>query len=449
MPLTWKRLFCFQDPWFVMHQSAFSRRALVRAAAAACLPGSLMAAPAGAAEPIRLALIEGLSGAFSNAGEAVFRNLLWAVERVNARGGVRLPGGARPLALQRMDSKGNTEEALGQFKSAMDQGIGFVLQGNSSATAGALIDALNKHNEREPGRRALFLNYSAVEPALTNERCSFWHFRFDAHADMRMAALTDVMQSDARVKKVYLIGQDYSFGQQVVRQARSMIGAKRPDIEIVGEELHPMGRVKDFLPYATKIRASGAQAVVTGNWGNDLTLLVKAVRDLGLNLKFYTFYGNALGVPATVGDAGIGSVLAVAEWHTNVGDKASDAMVKAFRERFPDPKDDYLHARMQALVEVLVAAIEKSRSTEAAAVARAMEGLVFDGRHLGGVHSGVMRREDHQFLQPLYVSVMDRAGRDGVRHDVEGSGYGFRTVRRFDVKELAPAHSCQMHRPER
>lgn len=414
---------------------------------AAALPLPAVAHAAAAAEPVRLALIEGLSGPFANAGEAVWRNLQWAVERVNARGGVKLPGGARPLALLRMDSKGTAEEALSLLRQAVDQGVGYVLQGNSSAVATALVDALNKHNERDPARRALLLNYSAVEPSLTGSRCSFWHFRFDAHADMRMAALTEVLKGDSRVRKVYLIGQDYSFGQQVLKTARSMVAAKRPDIEIVGEELHPMGRIKDFLPYASKIRASGAQAVITGNWGNDLTLLVKATRDLGLALKFYTFYGNALGVPATLGEAGVGSVLAVAEWHPNVGDPASDALVQAFHRRFPDPREDYLHARMQALVEVLVAAFERARSVEPTAVARAMEGLSFDGRALGGAHRGVMRAQDHQFLQPLYVSVMDRAGPGGVRFDVEGSGYGFRTVRRFDSGELALPGECHMQRP--
>ena len=246
--------------------------------------GATPAASAAANNPIRLALIEGLSGPFANAGEAVWRNLLWAVERVNTRGGVRLPGGASPLALQRFDSKGAADEALSVLRSALDQQIGFVLQGNSSAVASALVDALNKHNSRSPQSRAVFLNYSAVDPALTNGRCSFWHFRFDAHADMRLAALMSVLRDDRRLDKVYLIGQDYSFGQHVGRQARALISMQRPDIQIVGDELHPMGRVKDFLPYATKIRASGAQAVVTGNWGNDLTLLVKAVRDLGLNV---------------------------------------------------------------------------------------------------------------------------------------------------------------------
>ena len=427
-----------------MHQVRHSRRHALAITLAFTLVAWLPALAQPAPPPIRLALIEGLSGPFANAGEAVYRNLLWAVERVNQRGGVALPGGARRLELLRLDSKGNTEEALAMLRSAIDQGAGFILQGNSSATAAALIDALNKHNEREPAKRAVFLNYSAVEPSLTNERCSPWHFRFDAHADMRLTALVEVLRGDAGLKKLYLIGQDYSFGQQVLKKGREMLRAARPDIEIVGDELHPLGRVKDFLPYAAKIQASGAQAVLTGNWGNDLTLLVKASRELGLPVKFYTFYGNALGAPAAIGEAGVGAVLAVSEWHPNVGGAASDAFYAAFRQRFPDPRDDYVHARMQAMVEMLAAAIERAGSVDPTVVARTLPGMALDARRLGGFHSGAMRAADHQFQQPLVVSVMDRAGAPGVRHDVEGSGFGFRTVRRFEASEVEMPTSCKM-----
>ena len=402
-----------------------------------------------ASEPVRIAMIEGLSGSFANAGEAVHRNLLLAVERVNARGGVQLPGGARPLELLRFDSKGSTDETLSMLKAALDKQVSVVMQGNSSAAAAVLIDALNKHNEREPGQRALFLNYSAVDPALTNQKCSFWHFRFDAHADMRLAALTDVLRDDAGVRKVYLIGQDYSFGQQVLREARASIAAKRPDIEIVGDELHPLGRVKDFLPYAAKIKASGAQAVLTGNWGNDLTLLIKAAREVGVDARFYTFYGNALGAPAAIGEAGVGRVLAVAEWHPNVGTPASERFYASFRERFPRPQDDYVHARMQVMIEMLVAAMERSRSTDPVAVARAFEGMTLDPRTLGGFHQGWMRAADHQFIQPLYVSVMQRAGTPSVAHDNEGSGYGFRTLRFFEPRQTEQPHHCTMERPRK
>ncbi|WP_367067974.1 branched-chain amino acid ABC transporter substrate-binding protein [Oryzisolibacter sp. LB2S] len=426
--------------------SSISRRQAVHACTLALLSMAGTGAhgrAASAAPPIRLALIESLSGSFANTGEAVFRNLLWATERVNARGGVKLPGGARPLEIVRYDSKGSNEEALSALRAAIDDGVHFVMQGNSSATATALVEAIAKHNQREPAKRVVFLNYSAVDPALTNERCNFWHFRFDAHADMRMAALMDVMRGDKALKSVYLIGQDYSFGQAVLREARRQLAAQRPDVAIVGDELHPVGRVKDFAPYAVKIKASGAQAVITGNWGNDLTLLVKAAREVGYDGMFYTFYGNALGAPAALGQAGVGKVVAVADWLPNLPTKGSEDFYRAFRARFPQPQDDYVHMRMQLMIEALTQAMEQARSVDPLPVARALEQA--DVTLYG--QSGRMRAADHQFQQGLVVGVMDRLGAPGVKFDVEGSGYGFRVVRQIAADKAQLPTTCQMQRP--
>lgn len=420
------------------------RVALALTAGASLLCGSAFAQQQPASRPpVRVALIESLSGPFANTGEAVFRNLVWAAERVNARGGLKLPGGSRPLVFERYDSKGQNEEALSALRSAMDDGITLVAQGNSSSTAAVLVDAINKHNEREPARRVLFMNYSAVDPVLTNEKCSYWHFRFDAHADMRMAALMDVLKDDKAIRGIYLIGQDYSFGQAVLREARKQLAAQRPDVQIVGDELHPMGRVKDFMPYAAKIKASGAQAVLTGNWGNDLTLLVKAARDAGYEGSFYTFYGNALGVPAALGEAGVGKVIAVADWFPNEPGAASETFYQSFRQRFPKPQDDYVHMRMQLMVEALAQSIEKAGTVESAAVAAQLEKATV----LFASHKGVMRKADHQFQQPLLVAVMDKQGTPGVKFDVEGSGYGFRVIKTIDAARSEQPHSCKMQRP--
>ena len=423
----------------VKHRLKFLALGLL--AVAAFLPG--MAAAQSVAPPVRIAMIESLSGPFGNTGEAVFRNLVWATERVNARGGVKLPAGAQPLLIEHYDSKGQNEEALAALRSAIDDGIRVIAQGNSSATAAVLIDAINKHNEREPAKRVLFLNYSAVEPALTNEKCSFWHFRFDAHADMRMAALMDVLKDDKALKSIYLIGQDYSFGQSVLREARKQLGQQRPDVQIVGDELHPMARVKDFLPYAVKIKQSGAQAVLTGNFGNDLTLLVKAAKEVGFEGKFYTFYGNALGVPGVLAEAGVGKVIAVADWFPNTPGVESERFYQAFRQRYPKPQDDYVHMRMQLMVEALAQSMEKAGSLEAAAVARQLEKASVNVSGL----AGAMRAGDHQFQQPLRVAVMDRQGAPGVKFDVEGSGFGFRVIKTISQTRAEQPHSCQMNRP--
>ncbi|MDB5860132.1 MAG: putative type branched chain amino acid transport system, periplasmic component [Ramlibacter sp.] len=417
------------------------RHILKSLAAAACLPASGFTQPAAA--PVKLAMIEGLSGGNANGGEAVFRNLVWAVERVNQRGGVRMRDGARQLQLDRYDSKGQIEEALAALRSAIDDGARIIVQGNSSAVAAALVEAVNKHNEREPQRRVVFLNYSAVDPVLTNEKCSFWHFRFDAHADMRMAALMSVIREDKAVKSAYLIGQDYSFGQGVLREAKRQLALQRPDVQVVGDELHPLLRVKDFAPYAAKIKASGADAVITGNFSNDLTLLVKAARDTGFDGRFYTFYGNALGAPAAIGEAGIGKVVAVADWLPNTPTRESEAFYQAFRKRYPNPADDYVHMRMQLMIEALAQALGKAGTLEAVPLAQALEqvNVSFAGQ------SGRMRAADHQFQQPLVVGVMDRQGTPGVQFDVEGSGYGFRVVRQLTPSQAEMPHACKMVRP--
>ncbi len=429
------------ESWF--KSSYFSVAKVAVSVTLGLLTATVATAQSVVAPSLKIAMIEGLSGPFGNTGEAVFRNLLWATERVNARNGVK-------LTLKRYDSKGQADEALAMLKAAVDDGAQVIMQGNSSATAAVLIDAINKHNEREPSKRVLFLNYAAVDPILTNEKCSPWHFRFDAHADMRMTALMDVLKDDKALKSIYIIGQDYSFGHAVAKEAKRQLTVLRPDIALAGDELHPLGRVKDFLPYAAKIKASGAQAVLTGNFGNDLTLLIKAAKEVGFEGKFYTFYGNALGAPAAIGDAGIGKVVAVADWLPNVPTAASEAFYKSFKARFPNPVDDYVHMRMQLMMESLAQSVDKavdkatsvskSNAIDLIAVQAALSkaSVTFSGQ------TGVMRSSDHQFQQPLVVGLMDKLGTSGVKFDVEGSGYGFRVIKQISAKAAEQPTTCKM-----
>jgi branched-chain amino acid transport system substrate-binding protein len=262
----------------------------------------------------------------------------------------------------------------------------------------------------------------------------------------------DNIKEDKALKTVYLIGQDYSFGQSVLKEAKRQLGMQRPDVNIAGEELHPMARVKDFLPYAVKIKASGAQAVITGNWGNDLSLLIKASKDAGYEGKFYTFYGNALGAPAAIGEAGVGKVVAVADWLPNLQTAGSEAFYKSFRTRFPQPEDDYVHMRMQLMVESLAQALEVVGKRPGAVMPGAID-MVAVGAQLERTsvtlagQSGAMRAADHQFQQPLVVGMMDRAGTPGVKFDVEGSGYGFRVVKTITPAAAEQPTTCKMIRP--
>lgn len=406
---------------------------------------TMLAAPVMAADTIKIAYIDPLSGAMAGVGDAGYKHFQYNAELINAKGGVL---GGKMLEIVPFDNKVSPQDSLIQLKNAIDQGITIITQGNGSSVAGALIEAVNKHNERNPDNQLLYLNYAAVTPAFTNELCSFWHFRFDAHVDMKIAAITNYIKERKDVKKVYLINQDYVFGHAVSESAMAMLKAKRPDIEIVGDTFTPLGKVKDFSPYVAKIQASGADTVITGNWGADMSLLVKASKDAGLKVQYYTFYGSGLGAPKAIADAGIGVLNSVTEWHINLNQEEKNAADEKFflgyQEKYSNKGEvPYYYGRIRTTMDMLAAAINKAGSAKSKDIAYALEGMEFQTPY-GKV---TMRAEDHQLIQPLYLSVYAKAGEGTVKYDSENTGVGFKTIKRIDAADTAMPTTCQMVRP--
>lgn len=404
------------------------------------LPLTLISGCVQKQESIKLGFIDPLSGPFANIGEHVLRELELFVEQINDRGGVL--GGVQ-FEIVPLDGKGNPQESLIAFRQLADQKIKFLIQGNSSAVAGALNEAVAKHNERNPESAMVYLNYGAVDPPLTNERCNFWHFRFDADANMKMQAITTMMAADISVKKVYLINQDYSFGHAISDASKLMLGKKRPDIQIVGDDLHPLGKIKDFAPYISKIRASGADSVITGNWGTDLALLVKAASEAGLDVSFYTQYAGIVGGLSAMGEAAEDRVKQVTMWHVNVGGKASDALVTAYRNKFPKANDDLFFLSLKHALELLVIAINDSKSTDPLTVAKALE----NARYQGVTGEVWIRPDNHQLMQPLYVSTFKKSGGERVKFDVERMGIGPMTDFLIPAEDTALPTTCTFDRP--
>ena len=231
------------------------------------------------AQTVKIAFIDPLSGLLGPVGQNQLRSWQYIADIANQK---NWAGGPK-FEIVGFDNKLSPQESLTILKQVEDQGIRYIVQGNGSSVALALADAVAKHNARNPGKEIVYLNYAAVDPDLTNSKCDYWHFRLDINSDMKMEALTTYLAKDKNVKNVYLLNQNYSFGQAVARAAKEYLARKRPDIKIVGEDLHPLAQVKDFAPYVSKIKAAGADTVITGNWGNDLALLIKAAKDAGLN----------------------------------------------------------------------------------------------------------------------------------------------------------------------
>ena len=393
------------------------------------------AAYAQAGETVKIAMIEGLSGSFGNVGQNQLKTWQFLTEQLNGKNN---SAGVK-FEVVGMDSKGSPQEALNVFKAAVDQGFRYITQGNGSGAALALTDAVAKHNERNPGKEVVYLNYAAVDPALTNEKCNYWHFRLDADTSQKMEALTSFMKDQPKVKKIYLLNQNYSHGQQVVKFAKENLARKRPDIQIVGEDLHPLAQVRDFAPYIAKIKASGADSVITGNWGSDLALLVKAATEGGYNGKFFTYYTGVTGTPAALGSNGAGKVYQIAYSHYNMGGQLAGWM-KEFNTKFDD---DFYTGAIIRIYEMLGNAMVKANSTDPVKVAYAMEGLKVKSAFGGEIE---MRKSDHQLQQSLYLSVWQKADAKNP-YKPEKTEMTLAPVAEFAPYMSSTPTSCQMTRP--
>lgn len=390
-------------------------------------------------KPLRIAVIDTLSGPFALEGGAMVQHLRYVAEQLNRQGGAL----GQPIEILAFDNKGSPQETLVILRNLADQGIQYVAQGNGSHVAGALLAALERHNRRQPDQPIVFLNYSALNPELTNELCSFWHFRFDANTAMRLEALTDQIAARPEIKRVFLINQDYAHGHQVSALAREMLARKAPAVDVVGDVLHPIGKVRDFSPYAARIKAAGAHAVVSGNWGNDLSLLVRAGAEASLDVDYYTFYAGGFGVPTAIGSAGDERVYQVSEWHRDLPDEETKPEWARFADAFERDNGGripwYFH-RTHALLGMVVKAIEQAQSVHPREVAYALEGLNYPT----AFGEATMRAEDHQLIQPLFVSKFSQRA----RHQAERSGFGWITVRSVPAAATALPTSCNMARPE-
>jgi branched-chain amino acid transport system substrate-binding protein len=415
---------------FWRYSMKFTFKSVAVVAAMVCAGASY----AQSGETVKIAFIDPLSGPFANVGQNQLKSWQFVAERFS---GAKNPAGVK-FEVNGFDNKGSPQESLNTLKAAIDQGYRYITQGNGSGAALALSDAVAKHNERNPGKEVVFLNYAAVDPALTNEKCDYWHFRLDADTTMKMEALTAFMKDQPKVKNVYLLNQNYSHGQQVARYFKEGISRKRPDVKVVGEDLHPIGQVKDFAPYVAKIKQSGADTIVTGNWGADLTLLVKALNDAGLKLPMYTYYAGVTGTPTALAAGGDSEVYVVAYGHSNhTGDLG--AMGAEFKKKFND--DYYTFATLNG-INLMGAAIAKAKSTNPVKVAAALEGLSVPS-HSGEVQ---MRKADHQLQQSMYITKWQKVDKKNA-YSVENTGYTFVPIKQLEPYISSTPTSCQMKRP--
>src|SRR5882724_7917067 len=414
--------------------NAMSRRAIAAAisAAACCMAG------AASAEPVKIALIETLSGGQAVTGKLFQSSVKYGLARLEAE--QAWPDG---IKLLEYDNQGGPSEAADKVKAAINDGAHIIIQGASSAIGGQITADVQKHNARNPGKEIMYFNVGAEAMEFTGSKCHFYHFRWNGNAEIRLRALLTSMK-DAKVlgTKVYVIGQNYSWGHDVQRLVREY--SKFGGYTVVGDVIHDVNKIQDFAPYVAKIKETSPDTVVTGNWSSDLLLLMKAAGDSGLKVRFATYWMDQPGNVANAGATAIG--------HYNVSsyypDANGDASAK-FADDFKAKMGQYpifvqghtvhgIWGLGEALKKIKPGADGKVSVKQ---LALAMETVSFN-TSMGEV---AMRKEDHQVLLPLAVATVSK----DAKYKVDGTDMGFKTIRLVTGKDAAsPVQpACKMERP--
>lgn len=386
-------------------------------------------------QTVRIAFIDPLSGPAADMGRNSLRSWQFMAEH---KGGPHRTAGVR-FVVAGFDNKGSPQESLNALKAAIDQGFRYIVQGHGSVVAGTLSSAIARHNQRSPERSVLFINYAAMDPELTNEKCHFWHVRIDADTDMKTRAMTLFMASQPDLRRVYLLNQNDVHGQQFARYFRDAMARQKPDVQMVGDELHPPLQGHDFTPHVRKIRDSGAQALVTANAGDDLRDLLQALHQQGVYLPVYAYYPALKGVPEALAEMGERMpVYQVANHHSNqVG--PIHALATAFRQQHGEDLTTY--ASYDG-IEILGHAMAQAGSTDPSKVAGKLGGMVFQGFN-GPVQ---LRPEDRQLLKGVYVSRWQKVDAKHPR-SAGGTGYTFAPVQYWPAAQISGATRCQMQGP--
>jgi branched-chain amino acid transport system substrate-binding protein len=395
----------------------------------------LLAAGSASAAPVKIGVLETLSGPQASSGLAYRTAVRYAVDQINAAGGWN----GEPIQLLEYDNQGGPAGAADKLKAAAAEGVHIIVQGASSAVGGQITEDIRKHNLRNPGKEIVYINVGAEALELTGEKCNFHHFRFSGNADIRTKALVSAMkQANALGSKVYSINQNYSWGQDMEKAIAG--NASAGGYQVVEKTLHDVNKVQDFAPYVAKISASQADAVLTGNWSNDLLLLMKASKAAGLKVRFGTVFLDQPGNLANAGDLAVGHFVAHT-FNAEAGGADAERFVNDYKAKtghapaFIEPQTVY---GMAMVADALKRTQPKDGALNVNAFARAME----TSRIMTPMGEMSMRAADHQVLLPMVVSVVDKRA----KLKADDTDMGFKPVKRFTAEEAAtPAQaSCTM-----
>ncbi|MDM0066384.1 branched-chain amino acid ABC transporter substrate-binding protein [Variovorax sp. J31P207] len=409
-------------------------RQLVRAA----LPASLLLAAVAQAAPVKIGMVETLSGPQASSGQAYRAGVRYAIDKFNASGGWN----GEPVQLIEYDNQGGPAGASEKLKAAVADGVQIIVQGSSSAIGGQITEDVRKYNLRNPGKEVVYINVGAEALELTGDKCNFYHFRFAGNAQIRAKALVQAMkEAKALGTKVYSINQNYSWGQDMEQAIVDNAGAG--GYQLVEKTLHDVNKIQDFAPYVSKISASGAETVITGNWSNDLLLMMKAAKASGLKARFGTVYLDQPGNVSNAGDLAIGNFV-VHAFNAEAAGAAGERFVADYTAKIGHAPV-FVEPQTVFGLDMVTDALKRTKPVGGALDVNAFAKALEAGKFMTPMGEMSMRAADHQVQMPLVVSVVSK----DAKYKADGTDMGFKPVKVFSAEAISvPAQaSCKMQRP--
>jgi branched-chain amino acid transport system substrate-binding protein len=395
-------------------------------------------ASAARAEPVKIAIVETLSGGQAAVGKMFLSAIQYGLIKLNDE--KAWPDG---IKLLEYDNQGGPSEAADKLKSAINDGAHIIIQGASSAIGGQITADVQKHNARNPGKEVMYFNVGAEAMEFTGSKCHFYHFRWNGNAEIRLRAmLTAMKEANVLGTKVYVIGQNYSWGHDVQKLVKEYAGFG--GYTLVGDVIHDVNKIQDFAPYVAKIKEAGPDTVVTGNWSSDLLLLMKAAGDSGLKVRFGTYWMDQPGNVANAGATAIGHYN-VSSFYPEANGEATAKFADDFKAKtggYPVFIQGHTVHGIWGLGEALKSLkADKDAKLSVKALAFAMEKVKVQSS-MGEI---AMRADDHQALIPLVVATVSK----DAKYKVDGTEMGFKPLKLISGKDAAgPVQAnCKMERP--
>ena len=372
------------------------KRVVLAAMAALCVL-LLLTAGALAEDTIKIATFDPLSGPFKYIGDTYNWGMQFHAREWNEKYGGLF---GKKIEVIPFDSQLKPDVAVRLATEAIIKDKVQVLgTGTGSHIAKVLAQVGQKY-------KTLVVSYGAEAATLTGPECNPYFFRISLSTAQHSGALAAYFEDKPEVKKVGIICQDYNFGREAAADFKTALKKFRPDIEIVEEIYHPLMN-KDFAPYITKLNASGAQWVFTGNWGPDLGLLIKQGQTLGMKAKLSCYFLEDGIILRDVQNAALGFVTADF-MSINTPTKAQEEMNENWHKVWKEiaTSDDPVYQWPGTTVgknyhiRMLFEAAKQVGSWDVPKLITTWEGMKYNGIN-GEVY---MRAEDHQIQTPITVT---------------------------------------------